>query len=223
KAMTRANVGPLSVRARVFGRGNSRVSAIVAHLSNHASRVLFGHLQAILRFLYDGGAQQPRLDADRDVPGGDQEDHRGAGDDDERLRGDRESDRLRLRHAAQGEQRPSRTGLHRGAGGTDRNRRRGGRGAEEAERERERAPERAPIQEQEDGGAAKRPRDGDQEQGGGGLLAALRVGAEPAADAPPDDVARARELRQEGDDDRGEAARDRDDEEAGADRPGARV
>src|SRR5207247_1080888 len=80
KAMTRANVGPLSVRARVFGRGNSRVSAIVAHLSNHASRVLFGHLQAILRFLYDGGAQQARLDADRAVPGGDQEDHRGAGD-----------------------------------------------------------------------------------------------------------------------------------------------
>ena len=40
KTITLATVGPLSVLARVFGRGSKRVSAIVAHLSDHASTLL---------------------------------------------------------------------------------------------------------------------------------------------------------------------------------------
>ena len=162
-------------------------------------------------------------DAHADLPRGDQQHHGGAGDDDERLSGDRERDRLRLRHAGEREERRAGAGLHRSAGRADRHRRRGGRGAEEAEREREGALHREARSEAGRPRCRGAPRRRRSAERGERLLPALRVLAEPAADAVAHDATRGRELRQERDDERGGDARDRDDEEAGANRPGVRV
>ena len=146
------------------------VAAIVAFIGAAAGLALVRGKR-----LRQNAAARRGLIADADLPRRDQQDHGGAGDDDERLSRDREGERLRLRHAGERKERRAGTGLHRSAGGADRHRRRSGGRAEEAERERERAAQRERVQEQEDRGAAQRPRDGDQEQRGKRLLAALRV------------------------------------------------
>ena len=83
---------------------------------------------------------------------------------DERLRRDRERDRVGRVHAARDEDRRARAGLRRRARGRDRQRRRGGRGAEERERERERArASTARSRSRKTAVAAERPRDRDEE------------------------------------------------------------
>ena len=126
-----------------------------------------------------------RADPQRQLPGGDEEDHNRAGDDHERLRGDREGDRLGRVHAARDQDRGARAGLRRRARRRDRQRRRGGGGAEERERERERARHRERVQQQEHRRPAERPRDGDEHPGGARLARAVRVPAEPAAEPEP--------------------------------------
>ena len=116
------------------------------------------------------------------LPRGEQQDHRRARHDDERLSGDRERDRVRLRHAGHREQRaPAPACIAAPAGPI-------GSAADAADAQRKpsasaiRALHRQRVQEQEDGGPAQRPRDRDQEERRDRLARALRVLGEPAAE-----------------------------------------
>ena len=149
-----------------------------------------------------------------------QQDHGGAGDDHERLGGDREGERVGRLHAARDQDRGAGAGLRRGSRRGDRQRRRGGRGAEEGEGEREGAVQRERVQEQEDRRAAQHPGDGDEQPGRDRLLRAVRVRGEPAPEAearhpPPARDAWAGTRRRAAASD----ARGGDDDEAGAHRP----
>src|SRR5918992_1535526 len=113
-----------------------------------------------------GGRREPDGEARAARPERCEHDHCGAGDDEERLGGDREGDRLRGRDAARDQDRGARTGLGGRAGRSDRKRAGGGGGDEERERDRERDADPEGAEEQEKGEAADEPR-GEDERGGG--------------------------------------------------------
>ena len=105
------------------------------------------------------------LEPKRELPGGDEEHHRRARHDDQRLSGDRERDRVCRADAAEREDRGARARLGRSAGRGDRKSGGSSGGDEERESEHVGARHRQSVEQEEDREAAETPGDRDEEPG----------------------------------------------------------
>ena len=154
------------------------------------------------------------------MPEGGEDEHHGAGEDDERLRADGEGDGVGRADPARDQDGRAGSRLRGGPGRRDREGARGGRGTEKGDRERQREGEAERVQEEEEPERPRQPGGEDEQPGLPGVPRGNDPVAEPACDPEAKQAPAGGQPRQDRDDDRGAEAREGDDGQGRAHRAG---